>query len=113
MHELSLLENVRDILEAEAQKQGFTKVTQVTLAIGKLSCVEPDALRFGFGVVMQGSLADGADLLIEDVEGLGRCRQCERQFAIATLYEPCVHCGCPHVDVIQGMDMKVKDLLVV
>ena len=48
MHELSLLENVREILESHALSQNFSKVTQVTLEIGKLSCVEPDALALRF-----------------------------------------------------------------
>ena len=113
MHEISLLENVREILESHAQSQNFTKVSRVTLEIGKLSCVEPEALRFGFDVVMKGSLADGAELVITEASGIGRCRQCGRQSVIETLYDPCAVCGCPYVDVIQGAEMKIKDLIVI
>jgi len=113
MHELSLLENVREILEHHALKQNFSKVTQVTLEIGKLSCIEPDALRFGFDVVMKDSLADGAELIISELNGLGVCRQCGRQSVMDSLYEPCNGCGSPKVDVVQGMEMKIKDLLVI
>jgi len=113
MHELSLLENVREILETHARSQNFTRVTRVTLEIGKLSCVEPDALRFGFDVAMKGSLADGAELVITEANGIGRCRQCGRQSVIETLYDPCAECGCPYVDVVQGAEMKIKDLIVI
>ncbi len=113
MHELSLLENVREILENHALSQNFTKITQVTLEIGKLSSVEPDALRFGFDVVMKGSLAEHAELIISDLAGLGICQQCGLQVELETLYDPCPHCGSPLVKIIQGAEMKIKDLIVI
>lgn len=113
MHELSLLENVREILESHAQSQNFSKVARVTLEIGKLSCVEPDALRFGFDVVMKGSLAEGAELMITETPGIGQCQRCGLETVIETLYSPCSVCGCPFVDVVQGAEMKIKDLIVI
>lgn len=113
MHELSLLEDVRNIIENHALKQNFTKVTQVTLEIGKLSCVDPDALRFAFDVVMKGSLAENAKLFITELNGIGMCGQCGQKSVMGAIYDPCPTCGNPVVKIIQGMDMKVKDLLVV
>src|ERR1035437_1437601 len=109
MHELSLLENVREILESNALSQKFSKVTQVTLEIGKFSNVEPDALRFCFDVVMKDSLAENAELIISELHGLGICQQCQQQIEIQTLYDTCVYCGSPYVKVIQGAEMKIKD----
>ena len=113
MHELSLLENVREILENHAVSQNFTRVTKVTLEIGKLSSVEPDALRFGFDVVMKDSLADNAELIISELNGLGLCQQCGLQVEMETSYDPCPHCGSCLVKVIQGAEMKIKDLCVI
>jgi len=112
MHELSLLENVREILEQHAVSQQFSKVCQVTLAVGQLSCVEAEALRFGFDVVMQGSLAEGAELIITELPGVGFCNQCQQQTGLPTLYAPCQHCASPLVTVLSGAEMKIKDLLV-
>lgn len=113
MHEISLLESVRDIIESQAQSHCFSRVTQITLEIGQLSCVEPDALRFGFSVVMQGTLAEDADLMITEKAGRGLCRQCGQQVVMQALYDPCCHCGSPLIDIVEGMEMKVKDLLVI
>lgn len=113
MHELSLLENVRDILEQHALTQSFTQVTKITLEIGKLSCVEPEALRFGFDVVMKDSLAENAELIITALKGLGLCRQCRQQTEMETLYDPCSHCGSPGLTITQGAEMKIKDLIVI
>lgn len=113
MHELSLLENVRDILESHAQSQQFSKVTKVTLEIGRLSSVEPDALRFGFDVVMKGSLAENAELIISELAGLGICQQCGLEVGMETSYDPCSHCGSSSVKITQGSEMKIKDLVVI
>lgn len=113
MHELSLLENVREILESHALSQNFTRVTRVTLEIGKLSCVEPDALRFSFDVVMKGSLAEGAELIIAELHGQGLCRQCGCKTPLEALYDPCNRCGSPSVTVVKGAEMKIKDLIVI
>lgn len=112
MHELSLLENVREILESHARSQNFIKVTKVTLEIGKLSCVEPEALRFGFDVVMKGSLAENAELILTELDGIGFCQSCGQNTTMEQLYDACAHCGKP-LAVVQGMEMKIKDLVVI
>lgn len=113
MHEISLLENVREILQTHAVSQHFHKVSKITLEIGKLSCVAPEALRFGFDVVMQGSIAENAELIIIELDGLGFCHPCQRQVNMNSLYDPCGHCGNPITDVTQGLEMKIKDLIVI
>ena len=113
MHEISLLENVREILQDHAKAQNFSQVTKITLEIGQLSCVEPSALRFGFDAVMKGSLAENAELILTTLVGLGLCEQCKKQVSIATLYEPCELCGHLFVTITQGNEMKIKDLIVI
>ena len=113
MHEISLLENVREILQDHAKSQNFRQITKITLEIGKLSCVEPDALRFGFDVVMKDSLAEKAELILTEVDGVGLCDKCGKQVIMETLYDPCVACGNPFVTVTQGSEMKIKDLVVI
>lgn len=108
-----MLENVREILEAEAVKQKFTKVNKITLEIGKLSCVAPDALRFGFDVVMKDSLAENAELVITELEGRGLCQQCGQQTDMETLCDPCTACGSIKLDILQGLEMKIKEMVVI
>lgn len=110
MHEMSLLENVLEILKENAVSQGYRRVKTVWLEIGKLSCVEPDALRFCFDIVMQGTLAEGAGLEIIQTEGRGECRECGQSAKLASLHEPCPVCGSARIEVIDGLTMRVKEL---
>ena len=112
MHELSLLENVRTILEEHAQDQKFQRVEEVTLAIGALSCVEKDALAFAFEAVMKGSLAENATLHFKIIEGQGCCQSCKKLTCLEMLYDVCENCGHARVDVISGLEMKITELKV-
>jgi len=110
MHEMSLAENVREIIEDASRKQHFQRVKTVWLEVGKLSCVEQDAMRFCFESVMKDTIADGATLEIVETEGLGRCPQCGNEMQIATLYDACPKCGSYGLQVIAGDAMRVKEL---
>ncbi len=113
MHELSLLENVREILQDHAGSQNFTQVKKITLEIGELSCVEPEALRFAFDVVMKDSLAAQAKLILTKQKGLGICQRCQQSTPLKNLYDSCIFCEHPFITVIQGHEMKIKDLIVI
>ncbi|MBM4206935.1 MAG: hydrogenase maturation nickel metallochaperone HypA [Gammaproteobacteria bacterium] len=112
MHEISVLENLREIIEAQAQEQHFSNVARVTLAIGKLSCVDPEALRFGFAAVMKDTVAERAELIIMEIPALGFCGQCKGQTTMELLYDPCAYCGAPLTEIVQGRDLRIVDLLV-
>mgnify|MGYP006151145365 CR=1 FL=1 len=62
MHEMSLAEHVREIIEDAAGAQGFRQVRRIVLEIGELAAVETDALQFCLDVVLEGSVAEGAAL---------------------------------------------------
>lgn len=113
MHEMSLCENIREIIQHEAAEGGFTRVNRVWLEVGPLSCVEPDALRFGFDVVMRGSVAEGAALEIATPPAEARCLVCQTTASIKQRYDPCPQCGAGPMEMIQGDELKVSKLEVV
>ncbi len=110
MHELSLLEGMVQGLQAEARREGFTRVHQVRLEVGRLSGAEPEALRFAFGPATEGTLAEGAELVILQVPGTGLCRACGAEVEIEARFDPCPACGEGFVDVTGGTELRIKDL---
>jgi hydrogenase nickel incorporation protein HypA/HybF len=110
MHELSLAENIMQIIEETALEQKFNRVKTVWLEIGQLACVEQESLRFYFDVVTQDSIAQQAKLEIIEIAGQALCNQCDRNVPIATHYEACPHCGNYALQVIQGDGMQIIEL---
>ncbi len=110
MHELSLMEGmVQGILE-EAQRQGFSRVHQVRLEVGRLAGVEIEALRFAFGPVTEGTLLAGASLEILELPGLGQCQACGREVEVEARFDLCPRCGEGFVALQSGTELRVKDL---
>lgn len=107
---MSLAENVLQIIEESARSQNFRRVRSVVLEIGRLSAVEPEAMRFCFDAVMTGSIAEGARLEIIETPGQGRCAQCECDMPLAALYDPCPNCGGYQIRVTSGDAMRVREL---
>ncbi len=110
MHEMSLAGNVREIIEDAAREQGFSRVMSVRLEIGRLSSVEPEAMRFCFDAAMAGGIAEQARLEIVETPGQGRCEDCGRDMPIESLYEACPHCGGYRIRVTGGDAMRIMDL---
>ncbi|MBS0250042.1 MAG: hydrogenase maturation nickel metallochaperone HypA [Proteobacteria bacterium] len=106
MHELSITRNIVAIASDAAKGR---RVRTVTLEVGALSGVMPDAIAFCFGVVSAETPIAGALLDIRKIDGRGRCRACGSEFAAAALYAPCP-CGSREVDLIRGEELNIKSL---
>lgn len=110
MHEMTLAEYMLQIIEEAAVAQDFTQVKTVWMEVGRLSCVEKEALRFCFSVVVDGTIAQQAKLELIDIKGRGRCVQCECEMDISALYDACPACGSYAIQVIAGDEMRIREL---
>jgi hydrogenase nickel incorporation protein HypA/HybF len=110
MHEMSLCEGMLEILQQQAKTQNYSVVKTVFLEIGKLSNVEPDAMRFAFPVVTRGSLAENATLEIIEVAGQAWCMQCEQNVVINQRYDGCPLCESHQLQITDGEQMRIKEL---
>jgi Zn finger protein HypA/HybF (possibly regulating hydrogenase expression) len=88
MHEMSLAENVREIIEDAAGTQGFRHVRRIVLEIGELAAVETDALQFCLDVVLEGSVAEGAALEFVSTPGAGWCAAARRPWRCTNATTP-------------------------
>lgn len=110
MHELSILEGMIQGIQEKAQAEGFGRVVQVRLEVGRLSGAEPEALRFAFEVVSMDTLAQSATLEILEIPGSGLCQSCKRQVEIQARYDLCPACGDGFVMVTGGTELRIKDM---
>lgn len=110
VHELSLAENVLQIIEDAMQNQKFFRIKKVWLEIGLLACVQQESLRFYFEIVTRDTAAHEARLEIIEVAGQGWCDQCACEMPLTTRYDACLHCGHYGLKIIRGEEMRVKEL---
>lgn len=113
MHEMSLCEGIRTVIEDQARQHAVGKVKRVRLEIGRFSGVEKPALEFAFDVVMRGSVAEGAHLEMIDLPGRAMCYDCIKEVEIAERLDPCPDCGGGKLMPVGGDELRIKDLEVV
>jgi hydrogenase nickel incorporation protein HypA/HybF len=114
MHELSIAAAVVERAEDVAREHGAEAVECVTLRIGELAGVVPDALRFSFDLVAEGTLLHGAELVIEEIRARARCGGqdgCGEDFAVGSppaLW--CPRCERPAVELLTGRELELAEV---
>lgn len=110
MHEYAiaqaLVEQVADI----ARENGARVVTRVVIQVGKIRGVIPEILQWGFEVAAAESVAAGAELAIEEVAIVVRCKICGAQSELDAPLYLCPICGSTDVVQIGGDELILKSL---
>lgn len=112
MHELWLCNSILDIIKQQTTDKKCQKVKKIVLEIGQLAAIDRDALSFSFGVIVQGTIAENAELSIIEIPGEARCDSCQQIVPMKQYYEECQLCGNYSLSLIQGNELKVKSMVV-
>ena len=120
MHELSIVMGIIDIAEKEAKMAGVSIVEEIELEIGLLSGVEMEALEFArseehtfaWNHAIKNTILSEAKKTIIRPEGSGVCLDCNSEFRIEHLFDPCPHCQSYFINIKKGKELKVKSIVV-
>lgn len=82
---------------------------RISLDIGKLSAIMPDAVRFCFDVCAKGTALEGARLEINEISGLGLCSECGNEVQLEQVYGQC-DCGCRDIQCIAGEELMIREM---
>jgi hydrogenase nickel incorporation protein HypA/HybF len=107
MHELSIAESVVRIASRQADGR---RVTRVQMKVGHLRQVVPSALAFGFELLAEGTLVEGAELDMEQVPAEGRCRGCGVESRLGGFPLQCGGCGGFDLEILKGEELLVESL---
>ena len=110
MHEMALTESLVEIAVEEARRQSARKVLRIRLEVGALSHAEPEALAFCFEAVAAGTIAEGAELLIDRPAGRGWCEDCAKDVPLAERFSACPECGGYRVKMTVGDELRIREL---
>ena len=102
-----------DTLELAAQSaraSGAARIHTVRLRVGEMSGVMPEALRFAFEVVRQGTMAAEATLDVETIPMKWWCLQCEQEFDGDPPWSECPKCGQVSGEARAGLELELASL---
>lgn len=111
MHELSITQNILDVVLDAAQKAGAPRVAAINLVIGELTSVVDDSVQFYFDFLSRDTLAEGAELRFKRLSAMATCLDCGHQFNVrAPLLILCPACDSPRLQVTGGREFLVESI---
>ena len=113
MHELSIALGIVKIAVDETAKAKATSVTKIELEIGVLSGIELDSLNFIWESAIKDTVLEFAEKEIIVIKGKGKCVDCDTEFEMENIYDPCPYCQSYFKSILQGKELRVKALEVI
>ena len=111
MHEMSIVQALLEQVESEVARSGHAgRVVRVDLVIGRLSGVHVDSIKFAFELLSPGSIADGAQLHIEEPQARMQCRACGAEHVIEDLTVCCPTCGGADITITGGQELLLSSI---
>lgn len=107
--------NVLDRAVAVCQEHGGTRVTKIMLKIGVMSGILPNYVQSFFDVLSKGTIAEGAQIVIESDPAVFMCRQCgtESVYSEPGAEYVCSQCGSPALRLTGGYRFQIVNISIV
>ncbi len=110
MHELGITRNIVAIV---AERAGDRRVSRVRLQVGRLSGIEVPAIRFCYDACAEGTVLEGSQLQIDEVEGRGRCHGCGEEVEAAHVTARCPCERKERLSIVRGEELLIKEMEIV
>ena len=108
MHELSVCLALLDKVMSIAEEREARRVTRIELTVGPLSGIETDLLENAWPIASAGTLADGADFVVDAAPIVVHCSHCDRESSAQSNRLVCGHCGAYQTRVVTGEEMILQ-----
>ncbi|MDR3053523.1 MAG: hydrogenase maturation nickel metallochaperone HypA [Coriobacteriales bacterium] len=110
MHEFSLMQSVLETVEGTARDAGAARVTVIRLVVGQMTEVVADAMEFALEALGPGTLSEGAELVLTNVEPRSRCCVCGHEFKHDRYHWSCPACDSLATELLAGKELYIDSI---
>ena len=110
MHELAVCQGLMSQVEQIARRENAERITRILLSIGPLSGVEATLLKDAFPIAAAGTVAEGAELAVEQLAVKVKCLSCGAESEAAANRLLCAACGDFRTRLISGDEMLLMSV---
>jgi hydrogenase nickel incorporation protein HypA/HybF len=110
MHELSIANAILEAVREERERLNGARVTKVGVRIGELAGVDPEALSFGFEVLVKDTDLEPLALEIESTLRRHECSHCKHVFTVVDYQVDCPECGATETRCVGGDELELAYL---
>jgi hydrogenase nickel incorporation protein HypA/HybF len=111
MHELAIAEALLEQVGRELDRAGHKgPVLRLELAIGRLTGVHCESLRFALDLLAPGTWLENAEVTIHQTSAFCRCQKCRHREEIEELPSVCPRCGSTEVVIDGGRELLLQTI---
>ncbi len=111
MHELTIAREMVRVVKDSLTSEQLSRLKRINLLIGRATAVQEDCLRFGLEAMTKDTPLSRAEVSIEYIEPLFKCKTCGEEFKSEDwFYSPCPKCGSFGCDLLKGDELSVASV---
>ena len=110
MHELSVAAALLEWAEEQSRTHAPRVLRSIELELDPMSCLNPDALRFGFSALTAETPLAGVALDLVEVAPTYECRMCGSRLAFRDSPFACPSCGAPLPRLARESSLKIRSI---
>ncbi len=110
MHELSITQDMFDLVLEQAKKAKAKKVGKINLVIGEMTGVVEQCVQFYLDFLGKGTIVEGAAVSCRIVPLKAKCRDCDETFELKEFEWTCPHCGNNTMEITGGNELFVESI---
>ena len=107
MHELAICQALMNQVESIAAERNARSVVSIVVGMGPLSGVEAQLLKHAYPVASAGTVAEGAELVIENLPVRIKCTHCGSESDALPNKLVCKACGDWRTTLISGDELML------
>ena len=109
MHELSIAQNILEIVKQNVSEEELSKVRSIKLRIGEFAGIVVDSLEFCFEAVTADTTLEKAKLDIDNITVKGKCKSCDKSFNIKESIFKCPYCESLDIEMTSGAELQIVE----
>jgi hydrogenase nickel incorporation protein HypA/HybF len=110
MHELSIAQNIVEIVQKHIPKKEWERVAAVRLKIGMVAGIVPDSLEFSFQAITAETPLRCAHLEIELIPFRVKCNECGATTENEIGFAVCGECGNANTEILSGSELDISEI---
>ncbi|MCX8093190.1 MAG: hydrogenase maturation nickel metallochaperone HypA [Candidatus Goldbacteria bacterium] len=110
MHEVSIAEEIKNVVIKKLNENNGKKVKKIKLLIGEMTTIVPEALQFALTIVSENTPMEDCKVKIKVLKTKARCNLCYKEFFIRDNNFLCSKCKTHEIEIIQGREMIIQSV---
>lgn len=122
MHDVTAAQSIAHSVLAAARTRNATRIERIKLALGAMTMLDPEQLRFWLEQILRGTIGENAEIEIELLPLTVRCSACGFEGQAPVPDDPiyhlmpyvpvCPQCGANTLEVLRGDECIIESIRV-